>query len=179
MTGKQRPGGVVVRRPGAADAGAVTTIHAQGLATGHASFREEPYTWTQWQEAYGSPCPLVAERDGTVLGWAGVTPASARAVYRGVGEVSIYVASAAAGQGIGHALLAGLVACSEAAGFWTLFGHIFPENGASLTLHARHGFEALCVRRRLGRMSYGPMAGCWRDVVLMERRSPTVGREAP
>src|SRR5919112_83420 len=63
---------------------------------------------------------LVAEHDGSVGGWAALSPASARHCYRGVGEVSVYVAEAARGDGLGRALLAALVERSEQAGYWTL-----------------------------------------------------------
>ena len=50
---------------------------------------------------------------------------------------------------------------------------IFPENSASIALHTAAGFRVVGTRERLGRMTYGPLAGQWRDVVLMERRLAT------
>jgi len=91
-------------------------------------------------------------------------------VYAGVLELSVYVAEAARGRGVGSALLAALVRSTEAAGVWTLETGIFPENTASLALHARHGSRVLGTRERVGQMD-----GTWRDVVLLERRSPVVG----
>jgi phosphinothricin acetyltransferase len=49
---------------------------------------------------------------------------------------------------------------------------IFPENVASIQIHEACGFSIVGIRRRIGRMN-----GRWRDVVLMERRSPVVGAE--
>jgi phosphinothricin acetyltransferase len=83
--------------------------------------------------------------------------------------VSVYVAAAARGQGIGGALLDRLVAGSEAQGIWTLQAGIFPENAASLRLHERAGFRLVGRRERLGRLH-----GSWRDVLLLERRSALV-----
>jgi L-amino acid N-acyltransferase YncA len=57
----------------------------------------------------------------------------------------------------------------EAAGVWTIQSAIFPENAASLRLHERAGFRVVGVRERLGKHH-----GRWRDVVLLERRSPYV-----
>jgi RimJ/RimL family protein N-acetyltransferase len=110
---------------------------------------------------------------GEVLGWAALSPVSARAVYRGVGSVSIYVAPAHARRGIGRALLGALIEASEQAGLWTLEAGIFPENRASVALHARCGFELVGVRRRVGQMPDGR----WRDVALYERRSTVVGAD--
>ena len=169
------PASCIVRPPAAADGGAITAIHAEGLAWGHASFRASPYDGAEWQAEYGRGCALVAEVDGTVAGWAGVVPTSDRCVYAGIGEVSVYVGDAWRGHGIGDALLEALIAASEAAGYWTLVAQIFPENASSLALHGRAGFRTVGVRERLGRMSYGPCADTWRDVVLLERRSARVG----
>jgi phosphinothricin acetyltransferase len=52
---------------------------------------------------------------------------------------------------------------------------VFPENTASVALHLALGFQALGLRRRIGRMGYGPMAGQWRDVLYLERRSRRIG----
>jgi L-amino acid N-acyltransferase YncA len=88
-----------------------------------------------------------------------------------VGEVSIYVDPAHARRGVGRALLEGLIAASERAGFWTLRAGIFPENTASIVLHERCGFERVGVSRRIGQMPDGR----WRDVLWYERRSRVVG----
>ncbi len=118
--------------------------------------------------------PALLARDGpggTVLGWAALAPTSPRAVYRGVGEVSVYVDPAVARRGVGRALLDGLIAASERAGFWTLRAGIFPENAASIALHEGAGFEHAGLSRRIGQMPDGR----WRDVVHYERRSGVVG----
>jgi phosphinothricin acetyltransferase len=91
-------------------------------------------------------------------------------VYRGVAELSIYVAGAARGRGVGRALLRQLIAASEEAGIWTLQAGVLAENEASLSLHRACGFREVGRRERIGR--HGDV---WRDVVLLERRSPTVG----
>ncbi len=100
---------------------------------------------------------------------------SGRCVYAGVVEHSVYVHPAASGRGVGRLLLDALIACTETAGVWTIECGVFPENTASLALHHRAGFREVGVRRRLGHMTHGPHAGRWRDVVLLQRRSPTVG----
>jgi phosphinothricin acetyltransferase len=81
----------------------------------------------------------------------------------------VYVQPAHAGQGIGTTLLEALIASTEAAGIWTIQTGIFPENVASLALHERCGFRVVGRRERIGRH-----VGRWRDVVLLERRSPAI-----
>jgi L-amino acid N-acyltransferase YncA len=104
-----------------------------------------------------------------VVGWTALAPVSARCAYAGVAEDSIYVAPQAQGRGVGRALLAAVVALAEQAGIWTVQTGIFPENQASVRLHAACGFRVVGVRERLGRLH-----GRWRDVLLLERRSPAI-----
>lgn len=157
------------------DAVAVLAIYQAGIATGHATFQAQAPAWADWDHSYLPDCRLVAARAGQVCGWAALTAVSSRCVYQGVAEVSVYVDPAARGQGVGRALLAALIAAAEQAGFWTLQAGIFPENAASLALHRQAGFRVVGVRERLGRMNYGPLRDVWRDVVMLERRSSTVG----
>jgi L-amino acid N-acyltransferase YncA len=148
----------------------VARIYAAGIAGGNATFEHTVPSWEDWSRARVADSRLVGRgRDGQVLGWAALTPVSARECYRGVGSVSIYVDPDFAGQGVGRALLFGLIEASERAGFWTLEAGIFPENIASIRLHKRCGFTLLGTRRRVGQM----LDGTWRDVALYERlRAP-------
>ena len=153
-----------------ADWTAVRAIYEQGLATGQASFETVPPDWETWDRDHLAGCRYVAREGGRVVGWAALSAVSSRPVYSGVAEVSIYVASDAASRGIGKALLTRLIEGSEAAGIWTLEAGIFPENEASLRLHRSCGFREVGRRERLG-----CLRGVWRDVVLLERRSPSAG----
>lgn len=168
---------ITTRRPKPSDAARISAIDAEGLATGHATFRDAPHDWHSFSANFmtGRALALVAEGGGVVAGWAGVSPTSARATYYGVGEVSIYVSVARQGFGLGRHLLTELVLASESAGYWTLVAQIFPENEASLSLHAALGFRTVGIRKKLGRMSHGPFEGRWRDVVMLERRSKIIG----
>ncbi|HMK20993.1 MAG TPA: GNAT family N-acetyltransferase, partial [Terriglobales bacterium] len=105
-----------------------------------------------------------------ILGWAALSPVSARKVYAGVAEVSVYVAGAAQGRGIGKDLLAALIEESEANGIWSLQASIFPENVASIRLHEACGFRVVGRRERIAQLE-----GRWRDTVILERRSQRVG----
>lgn len=168
---------ITFRPPKSQDASAISRIDAEGLATGHASFRDTPYDWGSFKSAYLTKrgLALVAVDSVEIAGWAGVSQTSARDVYRGVGEVSVYVAANRQGQCIGHSLLTALVTNAEELGYWTLVAQIFAENEASLALHEANGFERLGTRARLGKMTYGPLAGRWRDVIMLERRSAATG----
>ena len=160
---------MLVRDLLAADWPAVRAIYEDGIRSGDATFETEAPSWEGWDAAHPE-LRLVAERDGSVVGWAALSPVSDRCCYEGVGEVSVYVAEAARGSGVGRALLERLVERSEDAGYWTLTAGVFPENEASLRVHLACGFREVGVRERVGQL-----AGVWRDVLLLERRSEHVG----
>lgn len=160
------------------DGTSVVDIYARGIQSGNATFQDDAGTWQIWSDGHLNECRLVAcDDEGRVVGWAGLSGVSSRCVYRGVAEISVYVDPDCQGQGLGKALLAALVVESERQGIWSLEAGIFPENKASIALHHGLGFETVGRKRGLGRMSYGPMAGQWRDVMLLQRRSNTVGVE--
>ena len=144
---------------------AVAAVFAEGIATGLATFETTVPSWQEWDAAHLAEHRLVAELDGEVVGWCAVVPYSRRAVYRGVGEESVYVAKRARGLGVGRALLEALIESARAGGLWTLQAGIFPDNGASLALHRALGFREVGVRERIGQLY-----GVWRDVVLLELR---------
>jgi L-amino acid N-acyltransferase YncA len=148
---------------------AVREVYVEGIATGQATFEERPPPWEEWDREHLRQCRLVARRDGRVVAWAALAPVSRRPVYRGVAEVSMYVAADERGSGVGRALGQALVEAAERAGIWTLEGWIFPENRASLALCESFGCRVVGVRERLGKMGDG-----WRDVLLVERRSRVI-----
>ena len=155
-----------IRAMTAADWSGVRAVYLEGMATGNATFETAAPEWERWDAGHRADCRLVACDAAGVIGFAALSPVSTRQVYAGVAEVSVYVAQRARGLGVGSALLQELVLASEGAGVWTLQAGIFPENRASLALHARFGFRVVGTRERIGQRD-----GRWRDVVLMERRS--------
>lgn len=163
---------IVVRGMTAEDWPAVQRIYAEGIAGGNATFETATPTWDHFDQHRVAAPRLVAQeaRSGAVLGWAAASRVSARPVYAGVLEHAVYVAASTRGQGVGRALLARFVQDSEAAGFWSLRAGIFPENEPSLHLHRALGFREVGRWERVGRHH-----GRWRDVVVLERRSPLTG----
>ena len=153
-----------------AHAARVLEIYRLGIEGGDATFETEVPDWAAFSASRLPEHRYVAvEPDGPVLGWAACSRVSQRRAYAGVVEHSVYVHPSAAGRGVGKALLTALIASTEAAGVWTVQSGVFPENTASLALHAACGFRVVGTRSRVGRHH-----GVWRDVVLLERRSPVV-----
>ena len=151
----------------AADWPAVAAIYAEGIATRMATFETDVPSWDGFAAKTIPGHALVARLDGEVVGWAILSGVSARAVYSGVAEDSVYVAAKARGRGVGRALLEALVAGADASGIWTIQTSIFPENEASLAVHERCGFRVVGRRERIARLD-----GVWRDTLFLERRAP-------
>ncbi len=149
----------------------VRRIHLEGIATGEATFETDSSPdWDGWSSEHLEAARLAAVDGDRVLGWAALTPVSDRCVYGGVAEVSVYVGSEARGRGVGSLLLRALIDESEESGLWTLQAGIFSENETSIRLHEKYGFRVVGRRERLGKL-----AGRWRDVMFLERRSDRVG----
>ena len=168
------PDGALIRPMRADDADQVLAIYQAGLDTGQASFET---TAPSWEAFDAGKLPLhrhvaVDAASGRLLGWVAVSPVSARRVYAGVVEHSVYVDPAQLRGGIGTALLTALIGSTEAAGIWTIFSALFPENAASVRLHDKMGFQVIGTRERIARHH-----GRWRDTVLMERRSSVAGTD--
>ncbi|HJQ01710.1 MAG TPA: GNAT family N-acetyltransferase [Jatrophihabitans sp.] len=148
----------------------VLAIYQAGMDENDATFETTAPGWADFRAGHLAEHSYVAVDDaGAVLGWVSAAPVSERCVYAGVVEHSVYVHPDARGRGIGRALLAALISSTEAAGIWTIQSGIFPENQASAALHTAAGFRTVGRRERLGKQH-----GSWRDVVLIERRSPRI-----
>lgn len=164
------PGAITVRPMRASDADQVLAIYQAGLDTGEASFETTAPTWAGFDAARLPAHRHVAvdAATGEIAGWVAVSPVSSRRVYAGVVEHSVYVHPGRRQHGIGAALLRALIDSTESAGIWTIQTAIFPENSASLALHERAGFRIVGTRERIARHH-----GRWRDVIFLERRTPT------
>ncbi|MGW1179252.1 N-acetyltransferase family protein [Kitasatospora sp. NPDC002543] len=151
-------------------AGPVLAIYQAGIDEGNATFETEAPAWEIFDVARLPDHRYVAlDGDGRVMGWVAASRVSDRCAYAGVVEHSVYVHPDARGLGVAGWLLGALIVSTEAAGIWTIQSGVFPENTASLAVHTRAGFRVIGTRERIGRHR-----GVWRDVLLVERRSPTI-----
>lgn len=151
------------------DAAAVLEIYRAGIASGRATFTAEVPSWSEWDAGHLPHSRLVAGHNGTVLGWAALSPVSKRPPYSGVAEASVYVHPAHQGKGLGAALVRRLIESSEQHGIWSLYGAILAENTASLALVAKAGFRTIGYREKIARLGSD-----WKDTILVERRSRIV-----
>ena len=163
---------VSIRAMDNSDWSSVSKIYSDGIETGYATFETAVPDFEVWDQNHLGSCRFVAIRDSEIVGWAALSPVSSRCVYGGVAEVSVYVDPNHHGLGIGKMLMKHLILGSEKEGLWTLQSGIFPENTGSIKLHERVGFRKIGYREKVGKLH-----GNWKDNLLFERRSKTVGRD--
>jgi L-amino acid N-acyltransferase YncA len=161
------------------DLAVITAIYDDAVRHGTASFELDPPDQAEMARRYetlraGGYPYLVAELDRDIVGYAYAAPYRARPAYRWSVEDSIYVAPQAQRRGIGRALLARLVADTEAGGFRQMLAVIGDSaNTGSVELHRAAGFRLVGTFENVG-FKFGR----WLDTVLMQRelgRGATIG----
>lgn len=159
----------IVRPATPDDAPAIAAIYNEGIARRIATFETRLRTPTDIAGWFDDPAHpiLVAEDAGAVGGWIAASGYRPRECYAGIGEFSVYIASAQQGRGLGSLLMAAFIPACETAGLWKLVSRIFPENAASRALCRRFGFREVGVYEKHARLD-----GVWRDVVIVERLIP-------
>lgn len=160
---------VTVRALESTDGMKILAIYAEAIKGAHATFDTNIPTWTEWDRAHLPMHRFVAVDGKKILGFTALSKVSERREYAGVVECYTFVRADAQRAGVGTLLLTTLIAATESQGLWTLQANIFPENTGALALHEKLGFRVVGTRERIGRHR-----GAWRDVLLLERRSPAV-----
>ncbi len=155
-----------IRKMAQKDLKEVLKIYKEGIDTGMATFQTEVPSEQVWDEGHHAVLRFVAEEHNRVVGWIAISPVSTRAVYSGVGEVSVYISSDSKGKGIASKLFEILIEESEKEGFWTLQSSIFAINTSSIQLHKKMGFRIVGTREKIAQLH-----GQWHDTVIMEKRN--------
>lgn len=156
----------LIRRMQKFDIENVLHIYSEGLQTKMATFETSIPSIEVWDKAHHKTLRFVAELDLKVVGWIALTQISSREVYRGVGEISIYISGSSRGMGVGTLLIEKMIQESENEGFWTLQSSIFTKNKPSIALHKKMGFRVVGTREKIAQLD-----GDWQDTMIMERRS--------
>jgi len=164
---------ITIRRATTKDAAAYARI--MGDPEVLANLMQLPYTseelWQQRLADNNTPgkhdLSIVAERGGEVVGSAGLHPVE-RLRRRHCAMLGISVASAAQGQGVGHALMKAL--CDYADGWAQILRielTVFADNERAIRLYERCGFVHEGRHR-----GYALRAGAYIDVLSMARFHP-------
>ncbi|HCF24569.1 MAG TPA: GNAT family N-acetyltransferase [Novosphingobium sp.] len=150
------------------DAARCAAIYRPFVTDGWTSFETEPPDSAEMARRiadYGaSHAWLVAERDGTVVGYAYGSPHRTRAAYSSSCDVAVYVDPACARQGIGRALYERLLPELAARGLHAAFAGIALPNPGSIAVHEAVGFTPVGIYREVGWK-----CGGWRDVGWWQR----------
>jgi phosphinothricin acetyltransferase len=162
---------LTIRRATAQDAHAIAAIYNHYIATSTATFDVEPKTAEEresWLSCRDARHPvLVAVRDGEIVGWGSLSRFRDRHAWRHTVEVGVYLAEGMTGRGIGGLLLERLIEAAGEAGHRALIAMVVADNGPSLRLFERGGFERVGTMREVGYKF-----GRWLDLAVLEMLLP-------
>ena len=154
-----------------ADMPAVREIYNYYVANSTVTFDEDAMTLREWKAKFtylhklGMPFLVAESPSGQLLGYALVAPWKQKRAYRYTVENSIYLGPAAAGKGLGRALLAELIERSREAGLKEIIAVIADQGAeASIALHERFGFVEI---GRMGRVGF--KFDRWLGTVLLQK----------
>ena len=153
------------------DWASVKEIYRLGILTGNATFETSVPEYEVFAGKFCDGLLWVLVLDQVIVGWAGLQAVSARKVYEGVMEITLYIHPDFQGRRLATALINYLIEKSEEVGVWTLYASILEENIPSRKLHLSAGFREIGYREKIARL-----AEKWRNTVLYERRSTVVGK---
>jgi len=150
------------------DLPAIRAIYNEGIADRLATLENDPKDDTEITDWFDSHAEryviLVAKRSDKVVGWASLNPYSHRCAYDGVADLSVYVARAARGSGVGAALLAEIDGCARRENFHKIVLFALTINEAGLRLYRKTGYREVGVFREQGILD-----GQFVDVIAMEK----------
>jgi len=155
-----------IRLATAADAADIARIYNQGIEERTSTFETQSRQPVQLARRLAdpeSPPLLVAEEDGRVVGWTGLSAYSERDCYAGIGEASMYIDRDARGRGIGVRLGEELGREAARRGYWKIVGLLLADNDRSISVAKAAGAREVGTFRAHARLE-----GRWRDVVIIE-----------
>lgn len=159
---------MIIRRATVDDLPSITTIYNDAIRKTVATFDTEPKSNQEqrmWFEAHGPRYPvIVADVDGTIVGWASLSQYSDRCAYSDTAEASVYVAGSQRGKGIGRRLLHELIERGHRATLHVIIARIAGGNAVSIRLFESQGFTHVGVLKEVGR-KFGQRI----DVYIMQR----------
>ncbi len=159
----------VTRLAAAGDLDAIRRIYNEGIADRLATLETDPKTAIDiedWWSQHGDDryAVVVAEIDGEVVGWSSLNRFSHRCAHAAIADLSVYVARAHRGRGIGQSLLEALEVTAHSGGFHKIVLHALDANDAGKRLYRRFGFVTVGVFKE-----HGLLDGRYVDVVAMEK----------
>lgn len=144
-----------MRAASAADADQIARIYNYYIENTVITFEETAVTAAEMSarmaEVQTAALPwLVAEADGSVVGYSYATRWKARSAYRHSVETTIYLKNGSNGRGIGKTLYSALLEILRQQGVHAVMGGAALPNAASVALHESLGFERVATFRQVG-----------------------------
>src|SRR6476469_8511347 len=100
-----------------------------------------------------------------IIGWMSYSNFYGRPAYSGTAEVSIYLAEAWRGRGLGKYCLSEAIAHAPSIAVHTLLGFIFGHNAPSLALFKKFGFDTWANLPKVANLD-----GVERDLIILGKR---------
>lgn len=167
-----------IRLASADDAGGIRAVYAPFVDT-PVTFEEEVPSCETYRERIERICEkypcLVAEEGGRIVGFAYAHELRERIAFQWNAELSVYLAPATQGQGVGSRLYATLIELLRLTGIKAVYGVVTSPNPASERLHRAFGFALMGTQPHAGFT-----CGAWHDVAWYVREiAPFEDEPAP
>lgn len=150
------------------DLPAINAIYNHYVGHSTCTYQTVPSTAQErrdWFDTHGPEHPVVVLRcAGKIAGWGSLSRFHPRQAYCHSVEDSVYLHHEHQGKGLGSLLLGELLRLAKTIGHHTVLGGIDADQGASIALHAKFGFEKVSHLKEVGHKH-----GRWLDVIWMQK----------
>ena len=160
-----------IRPVTASDIPDIREIYNYYVTNSVVTFDEKKWSIAQWRDKIAHleklklPFLVAQSPSGQILGYALVQPMSSKTAYRFSVENSIYLGHAAAGKGLGRALLEALIEACRDTGIREMVAVVSDKGAeASIALHEKLGFVEV---GRMGRVGF--KFGRWLGTIYLQR----------
>jgi len=135
----------MIRRVVPADARAISSIYNYYVNNTEISFEEKPVSINEMEKRIRETTAeypwFVAEKEGSILGYAYTNKYRERSAYRYTAELTVYIKNGEEGKGLGAELMGRVIEETRKKGIHTLISAIAIPNERSVTIHEKFGFE--------------------------------------
>lgn len=157
-----------LRPANVADLPAINAIYNHYVEHSTCTYQTVPSTEQErrdWFDAHGPEHPvIVAEENGSIIGWGSLSRFHSRQAYWHSVEDSIYLHHEQQGKGLGSLVLGELLRLAKEIGHHTVLSGIDADQAGSIALHAKFGFETVSRLKEVGHKH-----GRWLDVLWMQK----------
>ncbi|WP_026693849.1 arsinothricin resistance N-acetyltransferase ArsN1 family A [Peribacillus kribbensis] len=159
---------LTIRLASLGDSEKILEIYNEGIidriATLETETKDYPYMLDWFNKHQGRYKAIVAQNDGEIVGWASLNVYNARAAYKGVADLSVYIKRGYRGKGIGGRLITSIEDLAQENEFHKIILSTFPFNELGQGLYKKKGYRIVGVYE-----NQGILDGHYVDVMAMEK----------